>query len=106
MASPRQRYQFAHQHSNSEFAGGKRTLEHVRTLALTPNPRNARTHSRSQIEQLVKSIRQFGFVSPIVTDAERRIVAGYGRWRAAKQLGLRTVPVIALKDLSPTELRA
>ena len=53
---------------------------------LTPNGRNARTHSRKQIRQIADSIAAFGFVVPIVIDDSGVIIAGHGRYAAAKLL--------------------
>lgn len=74
--------------------------------ALTPRPRNARTHSAAQLRQLADSIRQFGFTNPILVDADNFIIAGHGRWAAAKQLKLAGVPTLCLAHLSPAEVRA
>ncbi|WP_291158429.1 DNA methyltransferase [Hyphomicrobium sp.] len=68
--------------------------------------RNARTHSAKQIRQIADSIDAFGFVNPVLIDAEDRIVAGHGRVEAARKLGLATVPVICLDHLTEAELRA
>jgi DNA modification methylase len=68
--------------------------------------RNARTHSAKQLNQISKSIEAFGFVNPILIDAEDRIVAGHGRADAARKLGLSKVPVICLDHLNQAELRA
>ena len=73
---------------------------------LTPDPRNARTHSAKQVEQIVQSIRAFGFTNPILADPEGRLIAGHGRLRAAKAMGLETVPVIMLDGLSEAQKRA
>jgi len=67
--------------------------------------RNPRTHSKKQIRKIADSIRQFGFVTPILIGPDGRIVAGHGRAEAAKLLGLTEVPTLQL-NLSPTELRA
>lgn len=74
--------------------------------ALIPNPRNARTHSEKQIGQIAASIRRFGFAVPITVDDDGNIVAGHGRWLAAKRLGLNEVPVIRVKFLSEADRRA
>jgi len=68
--------------------------------------RNARTHSPKQIHQIAESIRAFGFVAPIVADANGEIVAGHGRYEAAKLLDLPTVPVISIGHLGPQQIRA
>jgi DNA modification methylase len=78
----------------------------VPTSSLTPNPRNARTHSKRQIGQIAESIRSFGFVVPIVVDENKMILAGHGRHKAAQHLGLAAVPVVEVGNLSPAKKRA
>ena len=80
--------------------------EAVSLASLQPNPRNSRVHSRKQISQIAKSIEKFGFVNPVLTDDNYQIIAGHGRYEAAKQLGIDTVPAIRLSHLSPAEVRA
>ena len=63
---------------------------------LVPDPRNARTHPKRQIDQIAGSIAAFGFTNPILADPEGHLIAGHGRLLAAKQLGLSEVPVIEL----------
>src|SRR3954468_1234069 len=74
--------------------------------ALVPYAENARTHSPSQVAQIAASIAEFGFVNPVLVDAEGVLIAGHGRVMAAKQLGLATVPVLRLGHLSPAQARA
>jgi len=74
--------------------------------ALMPYAENARTHSPSQVAQIAASIAEFGFVNPVLVDAEGVLIAGHGRVMAAKQLGLATVPVLRLGHLSPAQARA
>jgi len=73
---------------------------------LIPDPRNARTHSKKQVEQIIASIRAFGFTNPILADPEGHLIAGHGRWRAAREMQLDTVPVIELSGLSETQKKA
>ena len=73
---------------------------------LLPDPRNARTHSKKQIEQIAASITEFGFTNPILADPEGQLIAGHGRLLAAKSLGLSDVPVVALKGLTEPQKRA
>jgi ParB-like chromosome segregation protein Spo0J len=68
--------------------------------ALTPNRRNARTHSRKQIGQIADSIAAFGFVVPLLIDEGGIIIAGHGRYAAAKLLELKQVPAIKVQGLS------
>lgn len=74
--------------------------------SLKPYARNARTHSKKQIKQIASSIERFGFVNPVLIGDDGQIIAGHGRVEAAKQLGLKTVPTLALSHLSETEKRA
>jgi len=76
------------------------------TSSLTPDPRNARTHSKRQIEQIIASIRAFGFTNPILADPGGKLIAGHGRLRAAREMGLAEVPVIELAGLSEPQKRA
>jgi len=73
---------------------------------LKPYKQNARTHSPEQVRQIVKSIEQFGFTNPVLTDGKNRIVAGHGRVMAAKEMGLPTVPTIPLGHLTKAQVRA
>lgn len=73
---------------------------------LVPYARNARTHSRQQVAQLVASIQEFGWTNPILVDSEDGILAGHGRLAAARDMGLAEVPVIVLDGLSPAQRRA
>jgi ParB-like chromosome segregation protein Spo0J len=70
------------------------------------NGRNTRTHSNKQIRQIADSIATFGFVNPILIDEEGLIIAGHGRYAAAKLRGLKEVPTIELRGLSKAKRRA
>ena len=85
-----------------------RTLEvvYMSPGELVPDPRNARTHSKRQVEQIVRSIRAFGFTNPILADPQGNLIAGHGRLRAAKKIGLEAVPVITLDGLSDPQKKA
>lgn len=96
------------QKSQSDLA--KISLADVITLVplseLKPWARNARTHSKKQIGQIAASIEEFGFTNPILIDQSQTILAGHGRVKAAKALGLTTVPCVRLDHLSDTQKRA
>nr|WP_295636182.1 DNA methyltransferase [Novosphingobium sp.] len=74
--------------------------------SLRPYPGNARTHSKKQIKQIADSISRFGFNNPVLVAEDGVIIAGHGRVQAAKSLGWKVVPTIALAHLSETERRA
>jgi DNA modification methylase len=73
---------------------------------LIPDPRNARTHSKRQIDQICASIQAFGFTNPVLADPEGHIIAGHGRLQAARLMSLAELPVITLADLSESQKRA
>ena len=73
---------------------------------LKPNENNARTHSPKQIQKIAASIREFGFITPVLIDAESTILAGHARVEAAKKLGMDSVPVILVDHLSQAQKRA
>jgi DNA modification methylase len=73
---------------------------------LKPSARNARTHKQEQIHLIAASIGEFGFITPIVIDRAGEIVAGQGRYEAAKLLGLSEVPTVRLDHLSADQIRA
>lgn len=81
-------------------------LEQAPISALKPYPRNARTHSKRQIEQIARSIDRFGFTNPVLVDDAMMIIAGHGRVEAAKVLGLEEVPIVRLSHLTEAEKRA
>jgi DNA modification methylase len=73
---------------------------------LIPYARNARTYTKKQIKKLAKCIQRFGFLIPIVIDANGVIICGHVRLLAAKQAGVDKIPTIQLEHLSPAEIRA
>jgi ParB-like chromosome segregation protein Spo0J len=70
------------------------------------NRRNSRTHSGKQIRQIANSIVAFGFTNPLLVAEDGELIAGEGRYKAARLLGLAKVPVIVLAGLSPAKRRA
>jgi ParB-like chromosome segregation protein Spo0J len=73
---------------------------------LRPHPNNARTHSPAQIDQLVASIRRFGFTMPVLIDEADMILVGHGRSVAAVKLGLKEVPCFVATGWTEAEKRA
>jgi DNA modification methylase len=74
--------------------------------SLRPYARNARTHSKKQVKQIAASIERFGFTNPVLVSDDGDIIAGHGRVEAAKLLGIRSVPTLALSHLNDAERRA
>ncbi len=85
---------------------GQPAIVHRSVNDLKPYARNARTHCKKQLKQIAASIERFGFTNPVLVSDDLEIIAGHGRVEAAKLLGLKTVPTIALSHLNATERRA
>lgn len=82
------------------------SVELVDIELIKPFSSNARAHSRKQIQRIVGSIKQFGFTNPLLIDNDNEIIAGHGRYEAAQQLKLKTVPAIRLHHLDDAGKRA
>lgn len=83
-----------------------RKYENVNLRKLKPYKNNARTHSKEQIEKIALSIKEFGFINPILIDEKYGIIAGHGRVLGAKQLGIEKVPCLFIEDLTEEQKRA
>jgi len=70
---------------------------------LSPYGDNARQHSAAQVKQIAASLREFGFNVPCLVDEKGEVIAGHGRLLAAKELNLKSVPVIRLSHLTPLQ---
>jgi DNA modification methylase len=75
-------------------------IEYIPVGDLKPNPHNARKHPESQIDLLAANLRQFGFVGAIIVDEGNVIIAGHGRYQAAKRVGMDVVPCIRVTHLT------
>jgi ParB-like chromosome segregation protein Spo0J len=82
------------------------TYKLIPTADLIPYARNSRTHSDAQIAKIASSIREFGFLNPIITDGKNGIVAGHGRVLAAQKLALKELPCVEAKHLTEAQKRA
>lgn len=81
-------------------------FEKVNIDRLVPYARNARTHSKEQILQLRASLREFGFVNPVIVDKDLNVIAGHGRIMAAKEEGIAEVPCVFAEHLTEAQKRA
>lgn len=73
---------------------------------LVPYSKNAKKHDKTQIANVAESIKQYGFVQPLVIDKDSVIVIGHCRALAAKKLGMETVPCVCVDDLTPEQVNA
>lgn len=73
---------------------------------LKPYANNAKVHTGQQVQELVNSITRFGFVNPILVDSDGEIIAGHGRYEAAKEMQIEQAPIIVLAGLTAEEKKA
>ena len=87
---------------------GKTTtqMQMVAIDKLVPYVNNARTHSPEQINKLRSSLREFGFVNPVIIDGNNGIIAGHGRVMAAKEEGISEVPCVLADYLTEAQKKA
>lgn len=81
-------------------------IENRRLAELTPYRANAKRHDAAQVANVAESIRQYGFVQPVVVDRDGVIVIGHCRALAAKKLGMVEVPCVCVDDLTPEQVNA
>lgn len=81
-------------------------IEYLPVGKLLRYAKNSRTHSDEQVEQLVNSIREFGFTNPVLIDEKNELIAGHGRLAAAEILEMDNVPAIRLSNLSEKQKKA
>ena len=81
-------------------------VQEVRIEDLKPYERNAKLHSADQIEKIAASIKEFGFLNPCLINKAGNIIAGHGRVKAAKLLGMKKVPCLYVEGLSEEQRRA
>lgn len=86
--------------------GTKMNVKNMDIKDIQPYKNNAKKHDETQINNVAESIRQYGFVQPIVIDKDGVIVIGHCRALAAKKLGMDKVPCVCVDDLTPEQVNA
>lgn len=81
-------------------------LQLVPIEKLVPYANNARTHSPEQIKKLRSSLREFGFINPVIIDRDYGVIAGHGRILAAQEEGLDKVPCVFADHLTEAQKKA
>jgi len=90
-------------------AGAMRTTTEMQLVPITklvPYVNNARTHSPEQITKLRASLREFGFINPVIIDRDFNVIAGHGRILAAKEEGIKEVPCVFADHLTEAQKKA
>ena len=82
------------------------SIKTVSVADLIPYARNSRTHSEEQVTQIAASIKEFGFLNPVIIDGDKGIIAGHGRVMAAKKLGMTELPAVEASHLTDAQRRA
>ena len=81
-------------------------VQEVPVSKLIPYVNNAKIHSEEQVTKIASSIREFGFVNPILIDKDFNVIAGHGRLMAAKKLDMENVPCLFIEGLSEAQRKA
>jgi DNA modification methylase len=87
-------------------AGSPHSYMLVDISDINPYANNPKQHPVWHVNQLTASIKQFGFITPIIINDKHEIIAGHGRYEAAKKLGLKQAPVILVSNLSDAQVKA
>lgn len=80
-------------------------IQEKKLTDITPYENNPRNNDEA-VQYVANSIKEFGFKQPIVIDLDGTIIAGHTRYKAAKKLGLETVPCVVASDLTPEQVNA
>ena len=83
-----------------------KSIKRVDINKLVPYENNAKKHSGKQLEKLSASIKEFGFISPVLIDRDFNIIAGHGRVEAAKKSGISEIPCVFVEGLTEAQRRA
>lgn len=81
-------------------------MQLVDIAKLIPYINNARTHSPEQVTKLRASLREFGFVNPVIIDKDFNVIAGHGRLMAAKEEGIKEIPCVFVDYLTDAQKKA
>lgn len=81
-------------------------LREVEIAKLKPYERNAKQHSKEQVEKIGRSIQELGFLSPCLIDQEMNVIAGHGRIMAAKEIGMTAVPCVFVEGMTEEQRKA
>lgn len=81
-------------------------IRNISTKDIVPYDRNTKKHDKTQINNVAESIKQYGFVQPIVIDKNNIVVIGHCRLLAANQLKMKEVPCVCVEDLTEEQVKA
>ena len=93
-------------HLKKTFCQGENSsnnLQMIDIALIIASNKSLRKHYRKQLQKIINAIKKFGFTNPILVDKQLKIIAGELRLLAAKELGMKQIPVIILEDLTDEE---
>ena len=88
------------------MVNNKLKITNLKTDLLIPYAMNSRSHSDAQVSQIAASIKEFGFLNPVIVDGENGIIAGHGRVLAAQKLNMPEVPTLEASHLTNAQRKA
>ena len=81
-------------------------IQNINIKEIKPYDKNAKIHSKKQIQQVANSIKRFGWVQPLVVDKDNNLIIGHCRLLAAKLLDIKEAPALRVENLSEQEIQA
>ncbi len=96
-------------HLKKTFCQGENSTNNLQMIDIAliiASNKSLRKHYRKQLQKIINAIKKFGFTNPLLVDKQLRIIAGELRLLAAKELGMKQIPVIILEDLTDEEAEA
>ena len=82
------------------------TIQNIEIIRIQDYKNNPKLHNRAQVAKIRESIREFGFINPVLLDENLEIIAGHGRVAVARDIGMRDIPAIILSHLTDAQKRA
>ena len=82
------------------------TIQNIEIIRIQNYKNNPKLHNRAQVAKIRESIREFGFINPVLLDENLEIIAGHGRVAAARDIGMTEIPAIILSHLTDAQKRA
>lgn len=80
-------------------------VQNIKIEVIKPYEKNTKKHPETQIKNIAESIKQFGFIQPVVLDNNNEIIIGHGRYLASQLLGYEEIPCVFVENLSEEQVR-
>ena len=80
-------------------------VQNIKIEVIKPYEKNTKKHPEAQIKNIAESIKQFGFIQPVVLDNNNEIIIGHGRYLASQLLGYEEIPCVFVENLTEEQVR-